>query len=339
MIPASPLGILLGSLLLCLSYGCIGGVLCLFGGLCIPNARRFMHRYWLRFTMLGIAMALGSLPLIKIVSGAVARTQAEERFERLRDIDLERDEVVGEIRLPAGSRLRLARPEVDPSDEHLPYGLASIEDVQFNPSSRVRGLLATRLELDESFWPGDTLSVQGRLFLAEDQQVDGWPCAASEPVSFEYFPSQRLHPDRWLLSECLLQGSRRIGGVFWPMGTRLSRLEDGWELQSMGHRGALEHAGLHLERLRMAFDADRSIRGWSGNLSQPAVLGGIRYPEGSNVESPRLGYLLVSSDMAVELQTGRALKAGQHVLHGAAGEVLDVYSPEQMTRFDWDSLP
>jgi len=114
--------------------------------LLVPRSRRFMvARRW-RFGLLLMLLAVGSVPYIE----SSYRLWQDWRAHNPR---LEHEEVLGDLVLPAGTRVHLQdlEPFNDLSGDPVPYGMQSLDHADFDRTpSHIMGMPVRRLKLAQA---------------------------------------------------------------------------------------------------------------------------------------------------------------------------------------------
>lgn len=241
---------------------------------------------------------------------------------------------LGELTFPAGTRVRLERaePENDwQTGDPLPYGLETLVEAEFVEPQRIGGLRVVRLEAP----PRHYVSM---LYLAADQPVDGWPCAASAPLEFQRELADRLRPSQWRFDGCELAPEARLGGVVWPAGSQLRRVSTGWLLRHASAREAgIEHAGMRLAWLDLQLDEKGQPQSWQGALAGPLQFGPLRYGPGTEARMLADGVLLFSPRRvpAQHQAQDQPILSGHSVRQATDGRVLGIHANAELGVIDW----
>lgn len=313
MIPINPLAMMIGSMIFIFSqvflWLLIAGLLAFL----IPRYRRSMlARPWL-FGLTFVVLAAASVPYVNI--GVTQWLDWRAHNPRL-----EREEVLGDLVLPAGTQVQLedVKPFNDLSGTPRPYGMQSLKHADFERTpGNIMGIPVRWLEL----WQ-DHGSATVEILAATDLQ--GWRC---EPGKVEFrFPSgAHFKFSEWRLNRCTLAPGSKQGGIVWPGSLTVSSSSgDSWDL---GTDTPTRLLGLELRWLSMLLNKpDGEVLKWSGELNSAADFGPVHYPVGAQVSSFQ-GYLLFSPPpeaQALDRRTGTPIESDHSVMQSADGKVLDV---------------
>lgn len=329
MIPVNPMAMLLGSLLVLISLACVFALLLLAAACLIPRTRRYIGARRWRFCLLALALAAGSLPTLQLLSWQLD----DWREQRALSPRLQRDEVLGDLTLPAGTQVWLERlePLRDLSGKPLSHGLPSLQRAEFDRvPGTVLGLRVRSLELDAG-------RGYAALRLLEPASLDGWLCSPEEDVVFDFpFGAPFVFAD-WRLDSCTLAPGSEVAGVVWPDKLSVHAIEDGrWQLEPGATPVRLQGLSVRVGNLWVA-GAAGELQGWQGELVEPLALGPMQYPARTRVREFR-GNLLFSPLADAPARDGRhdaAVAADMSVEQNAAGQVLGVYANESVGVIDW----
>lgn len=332
MIPISPAAMLLGLAVLGVGVLAALGLLALGLALLLPAWRIRLSQRWMTWSLLALLLVLTATPAVLMSWHLYQQEILDEAAQKARNPRLEEPLLLGDIRFPAGTRVRLERAEPENhwhTGEALPYGLQTLEQAHFETPVRIRGLDVERLEASAS-------SFFSRLRLSSDQRVDSWPCAAGSDVDFRREPVDRLHPGRWQLESCTLQDRALLADVVWPRGSRVYRSQDGWVLQA---EGLVEYRGLLVKGLRLSLTEDARLQHWDAELAQAAQLGAMRYDGGTQVWGFANGDLRFTPEPGGARDAdGRALPDEHSVFQNADGELLDIRANSEAGIIRWIRL-
>ncbi|MDP9939541.1 hypothetical protein [Ectopseudomonas alcaliphila] len=330
MIPVNPTSMLLGALLLLLSMICVPGLLGLLGASLHPRARAFMLARRKRFGFLALFFLVGSVPTLQLLIW-----QLQSSYEtRALGQRLESEQVLGELVLPAGTQVKLARlkPAKDFRGDPLPHGLPSLQHAEFTKQpGKVRGMPVRSLYLDD---------MRASVRLAEDARLDGWLCSSTENVTFSYPLGARFKPADWQLHSCSLAAGSEVADVVWPKAITVQALENGrWKMEP-GH-APIHFQGLYLWVWSIWLDGPYgALQGWDGLLVEPLDLGPMHYPADTRVRAYRGNLLFSPYDdaPAQDRRDGQLLEPNMSVEQNAAGEVLGIHDNEDIGVIDGFTL-
>lgn len=327
MIPVNPLAMMLGLLLLLVSLACLVTLLVVLGACLHPRGRRFVRARPKRFMLLSLLLVIGCLPGLQYL----AWEWQDWREQRALNPRLESDQVLGDLQLPAGTRIRMARlePDTDWEGNALPYGLHSLRRAEFDEvPGQVRGVQVRRLELNDE---------QAEVELAAASRIDGWQCSAEAPVTFHYPPGAQFHFADWQLQSCTLAPGSEVAGVTWPGAMTVQAVGNGrWQLATDDTPVRL--LGLPVRLWNLWLDAPYGLlQDWQAELTEPLELGPMQYPTGTRVRGFR-GHLLFSPNAeapAMDKRDGQPLKPDLSVEQSAEGDVLGIHNNLDVGVFDW----
>lgn len=314
MIPINPLAMMIGSMIFIFSQVFLWLFLACLLAFLIPRYRRAMlARPWL-FGLTFVVLAAASVPYVNI--GVTQWLDWRAHNPRL-----EREEVLGDLVLPAGTQVQLedVKPFNDLSGTPRPYGIQSLKHADFERTpGNIMGIPVRWLEL----WQ-DHGSATVEILAATDLQ--GWRC---EPGKVEFrFPSgAHFKFSEWRLNRCTLAPGSKQGGIVWPGPvTVFSTERNSWELRAGDTPTLL--LGLELSWLSMRLNKpDGDVLKWSGKLNRAVDFGPVHYPVGVEVRSYQ-GNLLFSPPpeiQALDRRTGTPIEADHSFVQNADGKVLDV---------------
>lgn len=327
MIPINPLAMMLGSLFLLVSLVCVAALLALLVACLNARSRRFIraHPWW--FGLLAVFLAAGSLPTVEFL-----RWQARHWIEqRALSPRLDSEQALGELRLPAGTRVWLERlePGKNLSGEPLPHGLQSLQRAEFDGQPAViRGAAVRRLDLGGAF---------AEVSLVDDAQLAGWQCSAQAPVTFGYASGARFAPEQWRLESCTLAAGSQVAGITWPGPMTVHAVQEGrWQLETTDT--PVRFQGLKLRLWNLWLDGPYgALLDWQGELTEPLEFGPMQYPATTRVRAFH-GNLLFSPLVeapAVERLSGKPIEPDLSVEQDAAGEVLGTHRNGDVGVVDW----
>lgn len=328
MIPINPLAMMIGSMIFIFSqvflWLLIAGLLAFL----IPRYRRAMlARPWL-FGLTFVVLAASSVPYVNF--GVTQWLDWRAHNPRL-----EREEVLGDLVLPAGTQVQLedVKPFNDLSGNPRPYGMQSLKHADFERApGNIMGIPVRWLEL----WQ-DHGSATVEILAATDLQ--GWRC---EPGKVEFrFPSgAHFKFSEWRLNGCTLAPGSKQGGIVWPGPVTVFSTEgDGWELRAGDTPTHL--LGLELSWLSMRLNKpDGEVTKWSGKLNRALDFGPVHYPVGVEVRSYQ-GNLLFSPPpeiQALDRRTGTPIEADHSVVQNAEGKFLSVRPNSEVGVWFFDEI-
>lgn len=330
MIPISPTAMLLGALLLLLAIICVPGLLGLLGASLHPRARAYMLARRKRFGFLAIFFIVGSLPAFQLLTW-----QLQDWYEARALVQrLESEQVLGELVLPAGTRVKIARlePDTNLSGDPLPHGLQSLQHAEFDKApGKVRNVRVRSLSLDET-----RASAQ----LVEDARIDGWLCSSQADVTFRYPLGTQFKPADWQLDSCTLAAGSEVAGAIWQAPVSVQALQDGrWQLAA--DDTPIHFQGLDLRLWNLWLDGPYGeLQGWQAELIQPLELGPMQYPADTRVRGYQGNLLFSPYDEApaMDRRDGKPLKPNVSVEQNAAGEVLSIHENQDVGVIDWFRL-
>lgn len=332
MIPINPLAMMLGSLFLLVSVLCLCGLLVLLVAFLLRRSRRFIakRRWW--FGLLAVFLAAGSLPTMQFI-----RWQLDHWLER-RALSprLETSQVLGDLTLPAGTRVWMERlePMQDLSGKPLAYGLQSVKRVEFDREpGLVLGMRVQSLDLDA----GRGLA---ELKLLDAAKLQGWNCSPEAAVSFTYpFGAPFVLAD-WHLEACTLVPGSEVAGVAWPGQVSVHAVERGRWLVEAGSTPA-RFQGLEIRAVNLWLDGPQGdLQDWQGELAAALELGVMQYPAGTRVRQYQGNLLFspIADAPAQDRRSGKPVEADLSVAQSAAGEVLGIYPNKDVGVIDWFKL-
>jgi len=327
MIPINPLAMMLGSLFLLVSLICVAALAALLIACLNARSRRFIraHPWW--FGLLAIFLVAGSLPTVGFL-----RWQAQHWLaQRALSPRLESQQVLGELVLPAGTRVWLERlePGKHLSGEPLPHGLQSLQRAEFDGQpGLVQGAAVRRLDL------GDTLA---EVSLVDDAGLGGWQCSAQAPVTFGYPAGARFAPQQWRLEGCTLAAGSQVAGILWPGPMTVHAVEKGrWQLET--GNTPVRFQGLEVRLWNLWLDGPYgALLDWQAELTEPVEFGPMQYPATTRVRAFH-GNLLFSPLVeapAVDRRSGKPIEPDLSVEQDAGGEVLGTHRNGDVGVIDW----
>jgi hypothetical protein len=287
--------------------------------LLIPRSRRYMAARRWRCGLLLVLLAAGSVPYIE-------STNSLWQDWRAHNPRLEHEEVIGDLVLPAGTRvhLRNLEPFNDLSGDPVPYGMQSLEQADFERTpGHILGMPVRRLELAQGhgFATVETLSAH---------DLAGWKCESGE-IEFDFPFGAHFKLSEWKMSRCTLAPGTVLGGIVWPGPVRVSSNTTGWLARS--EESPVKVQGIELRSLIMILDRPYGEgRSWEGYSNQPFDFGPVHYPADIQV-SRYQGQMLFSlppDAQAEDRCTGMPIEGGQTVVQSMAGEVLGVRTNRSM---------
>lgn len=328
MIPIDPLAMMIGFMIFIFSQVFLWLLIACLLAFLIPRYRRYMlARRWL-FGVTIVGLAAGSVPYVNIEF-----TQWLDW--RAHNPRLAREEVLGDLVLPAGTKIQLENlePFNDLSGNPVPHGIQSLKHADFDRTpGNVNGIRVRWLEL----WQDHGTATVGMLAAT---YLQGWKCEPGK-VEFRFPSSAQFKFSEWRFNGCMLAPGSKLGGIVWPGPVTVFSTEgDGWELRSEDTPTHL--LGLELSGLSMRLDKpDGEVLKWSGVLNRALDFGHVHYPVGAQVRSYQ-GNLLFSPPpglQALDLRTGMPIEADHSVVQSAEGEVLGVRSNDELGVWFFDEL-
>ncbi|WP_027908957.1 hypothetical protein [Pseudomonas sp. URMO17WK12:I4] len=327
MIPINPLAMMLGSLFLLVSLVCVAALAALLIAFLNRRSRRFirMHPWW--FGLLAVFLVAGSLPTVEFLRWE-AKQWAEQRALSPR---LDSEQVLGELVLPAGTRVWLERlePGKNLSGDNLPYGLQSLKRAEFDSQPLVvQGAALRRLDL------GDRLA---EAKLVDDATLGGWQCSARAPVTFGYPSGARFEIRQWQLESCTLAAGSQVAGITWPEPMIVHAVgESRWQLETTDT--PVQFQGLKVRLWNLWVDGPYGqMQDWQGELAEPVQLGPMQYPANTRVRAfnGNLLFSPLSEAPATDRRDGKPVEPDISVAQRADGEVLGTHRNEDVGVVDW----
>ncbi|MDD1017369.1 hypothetical protein [Pseudomonas rubra] len=314
MIPIDPFAMIVGYMIFMASAVSLWLLLACLLALLVPRCRRYMlGRPW-RFGFLGVGLAVAGVPYAKI--------EVSHWLDwRAHNPRLEREEVLGDLVLPAGTRVRLEylEPFNDLSGNPVPYGMHSLEQADFERTlGNIMGIGVRRLELWQHHGSATLETVAAT-------DVQGFRCEPGK-VEFHFPFGAHFRFSEWRLEGCMLAPGSELGGIVWPGPVRVFSIEgDGWEARAEDTPTQL--LGLELGSLSMRLSGPHGdVLSWHGVLTRAVDFGPVHYRTGIEVRSFQ-GNLLFSPPAqipALDRRTGTPIEADHSVVQSMAGEVLAV---------------
>lgn len=264
-----------------------------------PSRRlRFRQSPWIRGAGLGVLMATGGCFLLLQWSMYDLRQQSLAEQAARQHTLLQETRLAG-VQMPVGTQLEL---EVwgDPDSvawAHFPRAVALGE-------ASVISLQRPRPDLPDASWS---------VMLAADSLIEGWRCAAHEPVEMQAVPGQ---DNGFRLESCVLADGNVVQGwsllasgtnreqaqelsIELPAGTMVQAVVGGsaytngehdadrWRVRVERDGVRLPVFGLTLEHAFLAVDDQRRLLQVSqARLAKPATVGGYAYAAGTEVSTP-----------------------------------------------------
>ncbi|MGN8260022.1 hypothetical protein ACLEJW_11875 [Pseudomonas sp. SMSB3] len=295
--------------------------------LLIPRSRRYMlARRW-KSGLLLMLLAAGSLPYIE----STHRLWQDWRSHNPR---LEHEEVLGDLVLPAGTRvhLRNLEPFNDLSGDPVPYGMQSLDQADFDRTpGHIMGMPVRRLKLAQGhgFATVETLSAH---------DLAGWNCEPGE-VEFRFPFGAHFTFSEWKMHRCTLARGTELGGIVWPGPVEVFSSTTGWEARSEESPATL--LGIELRSLNMILDRPYGdAHWWRGYANQPFDFGAIHYPADIQVscDQGQMHFSLPPGVQALDQRSKTFIEGGQTVVQSLAGEVLGVRTNGSMGVYFPDEL-
>ena len=327
MIPVSMPAMLLGYMIYLFSEVFLWLLIACLVALLIPRCRRYMRARRWRFGVLMGVLAAGS--------GLYVQLMYEHWQEwRAHNPRLEHEQVLGDLVLPAGTRVHLQylEPFNDLSGDPVPYGMQSLDHADFERMpGNIMGMPVRRLKLAQGhgFATVETLS---------GHELAGWKCAPGE-VEFDFPFGAHFRFSEWKLDRCMLAPGTELGGIVWPGPVKVFSSSSQWEARS--EDTPVKVLGLQLRWLSMRLDGPYGkVRSWDGFLNHPADFGPVQYPADIQVRSVQ-GNLLFSLPLgaqAMDRRSGTSIEGGNTVVQSTAGDVLAVRTNEEMGIHFFDEI-
>lgn len=285
-------------------------IACAFAWL-IPRSRNYLRARPIRVGLLMVGLAIGSLP-------SVSFSYRHWQDWRAQNPRLQQEEVLGDLVLPAGTRvhLRQVEPMNDLAGKPIVHGLPSLDQAEFTRTpGLVKGLRVRSLKLSDFTATLDTLDAH---------TLESWQCA---PGTVEYdFPSgAQFNFAQCRLRECWLAPGASLGGIVWPGPVRVFATESGWEARSEDTIVTVH--GLPLRWLSLRISQPYAKAGtWTGHLTEPADFGTVHYPQGIPVrrQGDQLWFSLPEDEQAEDRRTGTLIDGGHTVVQGLDGAMIGV---------------
>jgi hypothetical protein len=335
MIPVPPLELfIVVGLLYLLSMAAGTGLLLMLLGLLFNRSRQHLGRYRKSYSGLSLLLLILLLPGVLLKLEALRSSAAYQAHREALNPRLQQDLQLGELRLPAGSQVKLDTLEpLDWQDQPQPYGLASVLYAELSQPIVVLGLDVDALDLPPSYY-------YSKVRLTHAQTVHNWPCVAGGWVEFSREVATRLQPSQWQFKQCTLAAHSEVAGVSWPANSRVYIDESGWELSNdQPVEPALNFLGLQLRELRLKLDQARQLSRWEGELGAPLRLGDWQYPAGTAVRWQDADTWLFSpaaDGQAHNRQTGATVTAGHSIQQRRRdGVTLGVFANATVGVIDW----
>lgn len=259
------------------------------------------------------------LALLVVASVPYGLSHSEEwQTWRAQNPRLERETVLGELVLPAGTQAHIERIEPIPSTPGLPipWGMDSLDKASFAPDPLIiKGMSVHSLKLSDT---------RAQLHTSSGQTVDGWRC---EPgiVEFHVPTGAKFKPSQWTLDRCVLAAGTRLGGIVWPGPVTLIAGAQWWVARD--EERSVDVLGLRLHSLSMRGTRPYGQpQAWSGVLDRPGEFGPMRYPAGTQLmhRAGELAFYLPNDLQARDTRSGQVVAGGHTVVQAADGQVLKV---------------
>ncbi|MEN5300724.1 hypothetical protein [Pseudomonas sp. TWI628] len=295
--------------------------------LLIPRSRRYMvERRW-RFGLLLMLLAAGSVPYIE-------STNSLWQDWRSHNPRLEHEEVLGDLVLPAGTRVHLQNlePFNDLSGDPVPYGMQSLDHADFDRTAgHIMGMPVRRLKLAQGhgFATVETLSAH---------DLAGWKCEPGE-IEFDFPFGAHFNFSEWKMSRCTLAPGTDLGGIVWPGPVTVSSNTTSWEARS--EESPVKVLGIELRSLIMVLDRPYGDgHWWRGYANQPFTFGAIHYPADVQVscDQGQMQFSLPLGVQALDQRSKTFIEGGQTVVQSMAGMVLGVRTNGSMGVYFPDEL-
>ncbi|MBX9913030.1 MAG: hypothetical protein K2Y25_03940 [Pseudomonadaceae bacterium] len=338
MIPVPPLELfIVVGLLYLLSMAAGAGLLLMLLGLFFRRSRQHLGRYRKSYIGLSLLLLILLLPGVLLKLESLSSIAAHLAHREALNPRLEQALQLGELRLPAGSQVKLGTLEpLDWQDQPQPYGLASVLYAELSQPIVVLGLSVDAIDASPH-------SFESKLRLSGQQSVADWPCAAGSWVTFKRTVEARLQPSQWQFKQCTLAPHSEVAGVSWPADGRVYIDESGWELSNeQTIEPPLSFLGLQLRELRMKLDQARQLSRWEGELGAPLRLGDWDYPSGTAVRWQDVDTWLFSptaDGRARNQKTGATVTAGHSIQQRHRdGTTLGVFANATVGVIDWMGL-
>lgn len=295
--------------------------------LLIPRSRRYMAARRWRFGLLLVLLAAGSLPYIESINSLWQDWRAHNPR-------LEHEEVLGDLVLPAGTRVHLQylKPFNDLSGNPVPYGMQSLDRADFDRTTgHIMGMPVRRLKLAQGhgFATVETVSAY---------DLAGWKCEPGE-IQFDFPFGAHFKFSEWKMSRCTLAPGTDLGGIVWPGPVRVSSSTTGWVAES--EESPVKLLGIELRSLVMTLDRPYGDRHWwQGYANQPFNFGPVHYPADIQVscDHGQMQFSLPLGMQALDQRSKRLIDGGQTVVQSMTGEVLGVRTNGSMGVYFPDEL-
>ncbi|AHV94904.1 hypothetical protein D560_0889 [Bordetella holmesii ATCC 51541] len=292
------------------------------------------------------------LPLASLLAYGVAFAHSVWRYQQVvarqeaaRALVLEHAQTIDGIAMPAGSRLQLQR--AGHPESFVEAEFAQPVMVQGIAARRLARRVSTRYDAQSHAEIGsDVLSMS--VFGDGPQRVHGWSCDAALPIEFEF------KGGRAVFEQCTL-----AAGAAHPLAIAGARLRasagtaytdghidpDRWII-SLKEGQSLRLAGMWLAEASLRLHDDGTFFALSaGTLICPHVMGPMRYPPGTQVQTIARGWqgrrpwLFTPAAHTHASYAGHAdVEASSSVVQSQDGEVLSVAPSRELGVRDWMKL-
>lgn len=328
MILIDPLAMMIGFMIFIFSQVFLWLLIACLLAFLIPRYRRYMLARPCLFGLTITGLVIASVPYAKI--------EVTQWLDwRAHNPRLEHEEVLGDLVLPAGTKIQLENlePFNDLSGNPVPYGMQSLKHADFDRTQgNVNGIRVRWLELSQG-------SGSAVVDMVTATTLRGWKCEAGK-VEFRFPFGAHFKFSEWRFNGCMLAPGSKLAGIIWPGPvTVFSTERDGWELRSDDTPTHL--LGLELSGLSMRLNTpDGEVLKWSGVLNRAVDFGPVHYPVDVQVRSFQ-GNLLFSpppGSQALDRRTGTPIEADHSVVQSAEGEVLGVRPNGELGVWFFDEL-
>ncbi|MDX9671667.1 MULTISPECIES: hypothetical protein [unclassified Pseudomonas] len=277
-------------------------------------------------------LAAIALVCVPVVGLTVYQMVSSAQDSRARNPRLDHDVQIGNMALPAGTRLHLSTLEpLDENGQPQVHGLASLDRADFAGPHSLAGMQVSAIKMYRL--------PETELLLVGDQVIDGWPCAGGSWLTMTVTEQTRLQPERWAFGACTLVGGTRIVGETWPAESRVYREDDHYSVSDWMAKEPVSMRGIVLSSVTVKLDKQRRLLRWDGQLQNPMTLGEWQYPHGMRVGQSHPGTLMFSpsqSYAARNLRTGEGLKLNHSILQRRSdGSVLWIKPNAEVNVADW----
>lgn len=314
-------------ILLLLSVISLPVLVCWVVLICVSRRRRsaFRARWRLNLSLMVLLAFLSSFVLLMVYEFHRIDVESEQR-EAARYTVLQQPQTIGDIQMPAGTRLHSLQPGQ----------LESFDTATFPQPFLFNGLVVSSLDrsIYEDMERGFVVSSIDAT-LASDQTVAGWICQKQLPVKFDVASGSLV------FRYCTLAAGNLVGN--WPIPAGAEVLADGqyeqaWTVYLNSGTSTLV-SDIPLQKVRLALDKNHQALGFSeAALAKDLRLGSVFYTEGTRVNTKdwalpsKLSDTLIFTPLegqVAKIDGGQDVPFGSSVVQTLAGDVQAIQSNQE----------